>query len=241
MCRKNSLVKFMMVATILTVLCQTALATVVNVDFNGQNDSDSLGPTYVGASPASAGTIWNGVVVDSRPNNYNLTIAASGLTDDTGAATSVGLLFDHVGGDRNQSAGNPLWLDYLGANFGGNGNAPFTISGLGTATTANLYFYHLFDSGTAAPLSITGLGSPTAISPTGIFDNGNTLYYQNVPVTAGSISGTLTIDGGYSLLNGLSVQFVEPVPAPEPGSLVLALCGLTGLAVQRRRKARQSC
>src|SRR5687767_4392338 len=78
---------------------------VINVDFNGVRHGDGgipqPGPTYVGQSPGGGGTVWNGVLADSRlegtADNDALSLSASNLVDSEGKATGAGLSMGPVG------------------------------------------------------------------------------------------------------------------------------------------------
>ena len=89
--------------------------------------------------------MFNGVTADSKSGGSdNLTVTATGLMTDTGTATTVGLTIGPVGGDDNPpgSPANALFRDYLFHHSADNSSNPsFTISGMGSAPTADLYFY----------------------------------------------------------------------------------------------------
>jgi hypothetical protein len=187
-------------------------AAVINIDFKGIRNvpgPDVEGPTYVGSSPVDDGTVWCGIVADSRDpagglDRDNLTVGADHLKDSKGNQTTVGFQVGPVGGDVGGPATTvaasyaALFSDYIFNNSAGNsaGESPFTISGLPGAT-ADLYFYR-----TSGGVSIAGQ-SPTTFPETGIFTSGNTICFKNVPISNGAISGT--IGSGTAVITGLSI------------------------------------
>ncbi|MCX6873136.1 MAG: hypothetical protein NTW21_04920 [Verrucomicrobia bacterium] len=195
----------------------SARAQIVNVDFNGFQVGDVLGPTYVGSGAAGGGTVFNGVTANSSGGNFNLTVTASDLQSDTGTATPVGLTIGSVAGDYNAPGATPnndLFRDYVFINTGGNGgNHTFTISGLGSAPTADLYFYYRTDYGLGMTITI-GTETADTFTPVGIFTAGNTKYFANVPVVDGAISGTWG-NGSVESLSGLTIKAAAGVPAAD--------------------------
>ncbi len=210
-------------------------ATIVNMDFNGRDVGDPAPPTFSGVGAAGGGTLWNGVLVDSSSGNFNLTVTATSLTSDTGGATGLGFTIAPVAGDNNTViAPDALLQDYLFINYPPAGNsattAPFTISGFGGATTANLYFYK---HSSAVFTGVGGTGSTYPWTSPPYFVH----QFLNVPVIADTITGSLgspsLSPGDFQILYGLTVEFTLPV-VPEPGTLLLMACG-GGLLWRRRR------
>ncbi|MCL5098278.1 MAG: lamin tail domain-containing protein, partial [Candidatus Omnitrophica bacterium] len=209
----------------------TLNATVINIDFNG--DRYDPGPnarpiTYVGQSPAGGGPVWNGLAVDSRlsdgTDDDNITVTGTNLLDSLGGVTAVSFTASPVGGDSTalrmgQSTDDPtqasaLFSDYLFNNSSANhaGESPFAITGLGNARTVDLYFYL-----TSGGITIAGQ-SPTSFAGSGIFNGGNTYYFQNVPVNAGSVAGTF--GSGTAVIGGMTVAG-DFVVVPEPINILL--------------------
>ncbi|HOY60643.1 MAG TPA: hypothetical protein PK640_21185, partial [Verrucomicrobiota bacterium] len=63
-------------------------AQIINIDFNGAQNNEGPrgpGPTYVGLGAAGGGSVWNGILVDSRLpdglDDHNLTVSGENLTD----------------------------------------------------------------------------------------------------------------------------------------------------------------
>jgi len=207
---------------------------VVNIDFNGfrtnsPGNVDVQGPTYVGVSAAGGGLVWNGIAADSITGGDMLTVAGSELLNSAGKKTSVGFTVSHVGGDvggaptTDATSSGALWSDYIFCNSAGNlSRAAFTISGLGSATTADLYFY------------VTGNGGISVGSAEGTYVGTNILFFDDVAVTGGTITGYLASDASYSnctVLRGLSI-----VTVPEPGAFALLAAALIGLLAYAWRK-----
>lgn len=200
-------------------------AKIVNIDFNGVRNvpgPDEPGPTYSGLSAPGGpggGTVWNGITADSRrtgetpPDDDNLTVSGSNLLNGLGAATTVSFTVGPMGGDvggaptTDPTATAALYSDYIFNNSAGNTTAlsPFKISGL-TTPLVDLYFYR----GNGG-LSVNG-ATATTFASTGIFTAGNTIYYKNVPVVDGNVTGNL--GPGTAVVHGLSIVLVTPQTSP---------------------------
>ena len=213
----------------LTVGAPPAPRQNVNIDFNGKRpgDADSAG-TFVGSGAAGGGTVFNGLTADSTGGNDNLTVSGTDLLSDTGAPTTIDFTIGPVGGDHEPSQGSEpasLYDDYVFNNSAGNitpGGSPFTISGLGDATTADLYFYGSFGS-----QAFIVNGAPTG-GIFGIYNSLSATAFFDVPVTAGTITGLFGV-GQTGVLGGLTVSAV-----PEPATATLL--GVTALAAAARRR-----
>ena len=197
-------------------------ATIVNVDFNGMRADNPDAATYVGEGAAGGGTVFNGVLVDSRvgdgTDNDFLTITAGNLANDTGGATTFGFTISPVGGGNDNPAGTApssavallkdyLIVGYFGQDGGANTSADFTISGLGSAPFADLYFYTRGDGWPGA--YTIGTAVPAAFAPTGIFTASTVTYFQGVPVSGGKITGNFReLGSGTSLgiMTGLTIR-----------------------------------
>jgi hypothetical protein len=207
------------------ILDEQTAARIVNIDFNGVRNipgPDLPGPTFVGQSAAGGGTVWNGILADSRledgTDEDNLTVGGTNLVSSLGAATTVSFTVAPMGGDvggaptTDPSSAAALFSDYIFNNSAANlaGESPFTISGLGDAATADLYFYRA-----AGGVKITGV-APVSFPGTGIFTTGNTLFFKSVPVSGGTIAGAF--GPGTTVINGLTIDTSLPEP-PQPGPL----------------------
>ncbi len=210
-----------------------AATQVVNIDFEGSRPGDAgTAGVYAGVSAAGIGTVFTGLIADSRGGDDNLTVAGAGLLNEPGQATTVGFTIGPVGGDHEP--GQPffpdsLYDDYIFNNSAGNvspAGSPFTIGGLGDAATADIYRYGSFNTG--PDFVIAGFAG------TGIFGNYNGLgatAYFGVPVTGGNITGFFGV-GEIGVLGGLTI--VTAAPVPEPGTALLLSLG--GIAMMRRHR-----
>lgn len=214
------------------VLDEARAAKIVNIDLNGVRNvpgPDEPGSTYSGIGAAGGGFVWNGVAVDSRledgTDEDNLTIEANGLTNSIGEATSISFQVSPVAGDNSGGPapdpknGSALFNDYLFINSAANlaGEVPFTISGLGDQATVDLYFYR-----GGGKITITN-ATTAAIIPSGIFTAANTLYFKDVPVADGSVTGVF--GPGTTVVAGLSIRI--PVKDSGVGPLTIAHQGGT--------------
>ncbi|MCL5098080.1 MAG: immunoglobulin domain-containing protein [Candidatus Omnitrophica bacterium] len=227
-------------AAVLLALPMAAGGTIVNVDLNGVSnfpgpEPDPLNPTYVGQGPAGGGTNFNGVLVDSRlpggagtnwqDGDFYLTIIAENLLDSDGNPTAISFTASPVGGDGGATAipnaadSGALFADYIFVGYAphpADATAAFTISGLGSLTFVDLYFY----GAVVGPITIPG-AAPATFTDVGIFNSGNTRYFKQVPVTDGQVSGTF---GSGTVVSGFTVATPEPHPfvksvAPTGGSV----------------------
>ena len=215
-----------------TLTAGATASQIVNIDFNGKRPGDAGDAgTYVGPSARGLGTVFNGITADSTGGDDNLSLSASGLLNDAGLATTVGFSIAQVAGDNEGSqAFGPasLYDDYVfnhtAANAAPAGGSPFTISGLGSVTTADLYFYlNGFNGGTIALDGVIGNGVG------GSYNGLNATAFFDVPVVGGNVTGFFGANNAVSVLGGLTV-----VTVPEPGTA--ALLGFVGLGLMLRRR-----
>jgi len=208
---------------------------VVNIDINGSRNGDGgpaeVGPTYVGVSAARGGTVWNAVLADSRlpdgQDDDEITFSGGNLVDSSGNPTTVSFTMGPVAGGNQGAGSSPtaaeaLFYDWVLVGYFGEtiGTADFTIDGLGTNKTADLYFYNRGDF----PGTYILGGSPRipdSFAGLGIFTPARTLYFKGIPIVDGKIVGQFT-EGStlLGLVSGLTVV-LSPVSAP-PGPLTIA-------------------
>ncbi len=231
MSRRMTLVACLFVASVaVNGWRQAGADTIVNIDFNGFRSGDVQGPTYSGTvlyGPAGSGTAWNGITIDSINFGDGQTVGGSGLLNSAGVATSIGISVSPVGGDVNDATTTKttdieaLWTDYA---FG---NASFTITGLGSATAADIYYYCRGDQ--AAPV----LGGVTATNLGKFADGGEAGAWYTYRAHVSVINGTITSSSNpFTVVAGMSIV------VPEPSTLVLLAAGLIGLlayAWQKRK------
>jgi hypothetical protein len=151
-------------------------------------------------------------------DNDNITVTGNNLLNSLGQPTNVGFTISPVGGD---DAGDPAGTDptspnalfgqyvFVGSAGQTTGTSTFTISGLGSESTADLYFYY----GANPNISISG-ATKTTFAPNGIFTVGNTLYFKGVAVTNGTVNGTFG-SGPVSVLYGLTIAPTAAGPGPK--------------------------
>jgi hypothetical protein len=219
----------------LTAPASLALAQqVVNIDFNGFRPGDVVGPTYAGPGAGGGGPVFNGIPVDSTTGNDNVSVSTTNLLNAQGVPTAVGFAVSPVGGDVGGPAtGNgfsteALFSDYVFDHSAGNqSDSPFSITGLGSATRADLYIYH---STADSTISVNG-ASPSPFTPNSIFSVANTLYFKDVPVVNGTITGNFG-NGQTAVINGLSIV----TAVPEPGTIALLVSACLALPLLRRRR-----
>lgn len=225
-------------ASIFCMAASSNAQTTVNIDFNGTRNNPGPDPdpvTYVGPGAVSAGaggTFFNGLLADSRlPGNLDndaLTVAGTDLKDEFGATTPFDFTISPVGGDTN--GGDALTTDYIFVNSAGStSDANFTISDLG-GSTADLYFLVNFTQ------SSPGVFIPGSTGTPGFVGNGHTyVFFDNVPISGGVITGTLGDPNAAADVTVLSGLTIDAIAIPEPGSLALAVLGGIAVAVRRRR------
>ena len=208
------------------VMGEATAGRIINLDFDGNRNvpgPNSLPLTYVGKGAAGGGTVFNSLAADSRlpggGDDDNLTVSGVNLLSSVGTASSVSLTVSPVGGDSTagRSGGNTqdpadpaaLFSDYIFNNSAGNhaGQSPFTIGGLGSAPAVDLYFYK-------GPGSVFIPGSLQAsFAGAGLFTPANTVYFPNVPVTDGKVTGAF--GGGVAVIHGMTLV----LPPSQLGTL----------------------
>lgn len=233
--KKNIYLTTVRFLPILAVMANCHAATqIVNIDFNGRRGTDPVPTTFIGAGAVTngGGTVFNGLLADSQFGDA-LTVGGSNLRDEFNTLTTVSFTIGPVGGDT--LTGDALMRDYIFVNSAGaTTDATFTISGLG-AGTADLYFLlGSVGTGSGAGVFITG-----STGTAGFNGNGHSwLFFNDVPITGGSITGTLgnplfnpgPDKGDVVTLTGMTI-----VTVPEPASAGLLAMGALGLLARRRR------
>lgn len=226
-------------AACLSLLPSKASAQIINIDFIGTR-TDSLStpeptPRSASGSPSGflgGGTVYNDIVANDTADTDNLVVAGTNLLDSHGVATTENFTISPVGAD-NAGIGS-LNGSYLFTGSAANffNSVPFTISGLGTATSLNIIFFT-----TAALPNIPTVTFGAVTTPATIDANPNayTYEYDNVAVTGGIVTGTIgSSNGNYPLiLSGLAFQSAS-VPEPATWAMMgLGACFL-GFALRRR-------
>lgn len=199
-------------------------ARVINIDFNGAQNFQGPrgpGPTYAGQGAAGGGSVWNGIVADARipdglDNQNIISISAKDLVNSGGTPTSVRIVIGPVGGDCPNAGSDPAAPEALFGDYAYVGNAgqatqqaDFTISGLGPVPSVDLYFYYGYNGN----ITVTGAAS-AAFTSSGIFTPDNTIYFPNVPVTNGTVTGAVGNGSSLIVLDGITIQMAEPSPQP---------------------------
>lgn len=202
----------------------------------------------MGQGAAGGGTTFNGLDAADLTDNDNITVSGSGLSDSYGALTSEGFTISPVGSDNETGNGiSAVNGGYVFINSANNDqtSVDFTISGLGSATTADLFFYTTDnnEAGMNENAGTVSLSSGTQVTYTddvGEFDSTNTIEFEDVTVTDGAISGTYNIQGADTdpaVLSGLSIDTVASTVVPEPSTWALMVLGAGVLVWRLRRRS----
>jgi len=245
-------------------LASVSLATVINVDFN-TSTSPTYSGAGVYSDPGS-GTLWNSVVgpawqstsptvgtqlktslnvstgvgvkVEAQ-NGFN-----TGTLSGTGPTIAPNLMQDYIvvdnGADESSSTANPA--------------AKLTISGLISGNTYDLYLYALdgftngvngngrsdtnFSFGGSVIRAYTPLATSSAfVQATSANPLGNYCVFSGLTADSlGQIAGDMYTWNAYQgALDGLQIVGTFAT-TPEPGTLVLLVSGLIGLACYAWRK-----
>lgn len=205
-------------------------AATINVDFN---KAGGTAGTYVGlgAYTGDTGTYWNALTVSG-----SVPVTTGKLTASDGVTTTPVTFTLGAADPDDTSPGSPcplataLMSDYAASS----GSFSFAINGLIPGESYQLYLYSQntwggcntqFTVGTATANAANG-SHLTSFTPGENYATLSSLTADN----AGTLSGSVANIEGAAIFNG--VQIVGPVP--EPG--MLALLGLSGLCLLRRRR-----
>ena len=174
-----------------------------------------------GLTPVSA-------IVPAGNWQWNMSTSTK-LTSDLNVGTQWG--YAYTGGSGDES---------LGANPPYNATAGISSSGFG-------WFGHGdFATGGAAldgaAYGLVPLGFMTTGGSYDGFSNGhnNPVFENTVVLTLSGWTGDVHDISNVSFQYGTATTDANIVPVPEPGTFTLAICGLTGLLVMRRRSAMKS-
>ncbi len=213
--------------TLLLASFTTSFAAVVNIDINNGGSATYSG---VGAAP-DLGTTWNSV--NNPATGQGGTFSSGALVDSNGTLTTITFSAGVAEASATWGGGGDLFNDGIRA-FNGN-SASFTVGGLNSALTYNIYLYSSNGNGTGegASFTISGYGTQvingTAGGPSYVL-NANYVVFSGITGVT-SLSGTYT-DANYTdhgPFNGLQIEAI-----PEPSAALLGGLGL--LALLRRRR-----
>jgi hypothetical protein len=216
--------------TLLFASVTTSFATVVNIDINNGGT-----PTFVGVGAApDLGTVWNGV--NNPATGQGGSFSSGPLVDSFGGASTVTFGATVAEGSSSWGGGGDLFNDGIRA-FNGN-SAAFTIGGLNSALTYNIYLYSSNGGGTGegAAFTITGFGTQNVDGTTGGPGYGLGTDYVVFSGITGvtSLSGTYTnFTNPHGPFNGLQVEAV-----PEPSSLAMLAFGSVFLWFVKGRRGK---
>lgn len=214
-------------ATFLLASLTTGFAAVVNIDINNGSS-----PTFsgVGAAP-DLGTTWNSV--NNPATGQGGTFSSGPLVDSNNNLTTITFSAGVAEGSSSWSGGGDLFNDGIRA-FNGN-SASFTVGGLNSALTYNIYLYSSNGSGTGegARFTISGYGTQNVTGNAGgpgYVLNDNYIVFSGITGVT-SLSGTYTNNTDpHGPFNGLQIEAI-----PEPSAALLGGLGLLALLRRRRR------
>lgn len=226
-----------------TLMAATAnAATVVNIQAETSGGTKIY--SGVGAYAGDSGTYWNDA---SGNGTYSNLKASDGTT-----LTTITIQKSTGQGVSNGSTGTGTIGLFSGSNNYGNGTGyAFTIGGLNTTKTYDIYLYGYQHSSTYRTLFHIDNGSPEnqqtggnggaantfiegdVVSNATVLDSNYVLFAGVAPNGSGQITGTWGTASGYGILNGF--QIVEVIPEPSSGLMMIAGTMLLGL--RRRRRA----
>ena len=201
------------VAGLAAALCASAAsAAVINIDMQGAVYSG------VGVAPGDTGIVWNAAVNGGT----------KALLSSTGAATSVTFTTDAMN-EIGSGRPNDLMNSYIYTSR--YNDRSFSIAGLAASTAYDLYIYsapnNTDSTFTFGAQSITLSGTDATSAGFVLSDWGKLTVTSS---GTGTIAGVLSAagSGNYTAFNGLQISVPEPT--------TLAVLGLSGLALMRRRR-----
>lgn len=210
-------------------VCSAAQAAVIFIDY-GQTATTTTSPT------------WN-VSVGSIVNLVDVTGAATGIEAATagfGGSSAVGGISTGFTGDALAAFGGTFSTaqqDYLYVS-GSTATGTVTFNNL---SANNTYTFTVFGSRSGGGVRTTDYLIAGATSASGWLEteqnSGNVVVFSNIAPNAGNsiVLSTKVRSGNTSGFGYLNAVKIESTPIPEPVSL--ALIGLSGLALLRRRSA----
>lgn len=220
-----------------------AQAGVINVDFNNNRFGDPSTVTYNGTTAIDNATSYgfNQIMADNLTGGSSILkyAAGSGLGADSGVTVTLSTGSANTNTASTGFAPN-LFRDGPFAPTSGSGRT-FTLSGLSTSETYDLYLYGSQAdayAGYGVDFTINGVTkSTTGAGGQGQFVNGvNYVKYAGLTTGTGTISGSWNgfASMGYEgMFNGFTLSFGE---VPEPSAVVLLITGLIGLLCYAWRK-----
>lgn len=223
---KTATIPSTLATALLLASLSTSIAAVVNIDINNGGTATYSG---VGAAP-DLGTTWNSV--NNPATGQGGTFSSGALVDSFGGASTITFSAGVAEGSSSWGGGGDLFNDGIRA-FNGN-SASFTVGGLDSGLTYNIYLYSSNGSGTGegAAFTITGFGTQNVSGSAG----GPGFVLGDNYVVFSGITGVTSLSGSYTNFtnphgpfNGLQVEAI-----PEPSAALLGGLGL--LALLRRRK-----
>lgn len=190
-------------------------AAVVSTPSEGTTAADLTGSVLLQADANTQGTGQLGLFLS--PDAFN------GLSP-------IGILLE--GANSATAAGNILVLDGSFGDTGGFRN----VGSYDPNRIAEFVYGVDFDNSTY-DLAFRYMGDPSFTPLAGGGPNGSFTFFGTSPAFPAEADGTYSVDVGTFLRSGVGrIDNITLNPIPEPGTLGLALLGIGGLALRRRRR-----